>query len=58
MEKHILKYNGEEVNHLLAKIEQAPDVIASEAYVHTISNIVSMTGGNKVCQTIMKTQNQ
>lgn len=42
MEKHILKYNGEEVDHLLAKIEQAPDVIASEAYVQTeVANLVN-----------------
>ena len=42
MEKHILKYNGEEVDHLLAKIEQAPDAIASEAYVQTeVANLVN-----------------
>lgn len=42
MEKHILKYNGEEIDHLLAKIEQAPDAIASEAYVQTeVANLVN-----------------
>lgn len=42
MEKHILNYSGAQVDHLLAKIEQAPDAIASEAYVQTeVANLVN-----------------
>ena len=37
-----LNYTGTEIDNLLAKIEQAPDAIASEAYVQTeVANLVN-----------------